>query len=126
MPPTPTSPTATTTTNNTLLLLLPLPPLPFPSSTTTPTPSPSYIHLTSSSSSTILDPIHYFSPIPEGTPSQKERQDLVRELDEIREASSEAREAYTAVHGVIQQYQQLVLSTHAQVAAAKVALVQAR
>ncbi|KAG0217363.1 hypothetical protein BGX33_010776 [Mortierella sp. NVP41] len=98
-----------------------------PSPLSPTTISPSLSLLTSLVSATILDPIHYFSlMIPEGAPTAEERQELVRELAEIHEATVEARQACTAVHGSIQQYQQLVLSTHAQVAAAKLALVQAR
>ncbi|KAF9097161.1 hypothetical protein BGX23_009650 [Mortierella sp. AD031] len=98
-----------------------------PSPLSPTTISPSLSLLTSPVSATILDPIHYFSlMIPEGAPTAEERQELVRELAEIHEATVEARQACTAVHGSIQQYQQLVLSTHAQVAAAKLALVQAR
>ncbi|KAF9933433.1 hypothetical protein FBU30_005467 [Linnemannia zychae] len=85
-----------------------------------------YLRLTSPGASTILDPIHYFALIPESTLTPMERQQLHQELDEIHEATTEARQAYTAVHEAIQKYQQLVLSTHAQVAAAKHALVQAR
>ncbi|KAF9103064.1 hypothetical protein BGX29_003861 [Mortierella sp. GBA35] len=98
-----------------------------PSPLSPTTISPSLSLLTSPVSATILDPIHYFSlMIPEGAPTAEERQELARELAEIHEATVEARQACTAVHGSIQQYQQLVLSTHAQVAAAKLALVQAR
>ncbi|KAF9095157.1 hypothetical protein BGX27_001319, partial [Mortierella sp. AM989] len=65
--------------------------------------------------------------IPEGIPvSQEERTQLTTELAQLKQLSSEAQQTYTTIHATIQQYQQLVLSTHAQVAAAKRSLMQAR
>ncbi|KAF8927767.1 hypothetical protein EDD21DRAFT_355593 [Dissophora ornata] len=64
-------------------------------------------------------------PIPDGKLSDSDRADLSHELDQLKVLSAEAQQTYLTVHASIQQYQQLVLSTHAQVAAAKQALVQA-
>ncbi|KAF9940440.1 hypothetical protein BGZ67_007576 [Mortierella alpina] len=68
------------------------------------------------------------SPLPEaeGELTDQDRHRLCEALANLRETSTQAQQAYLAVHASIQQYQQLVLSTHAQVAAAKHSLMQAR
>ncbi|KAG0044009.1 hypothetical protein BGZ89_006218 [Linnemannia elongata] len=60
-----------------------------------------------------------FSPIPAGPLSPDARAQLQNELDQIRKCSAESQTAYNAAHASIPSYQQLVLTTHAQVAAAK-------
>ncbi|KAF9935366.1 hypothetical protein FBU30_003156 [Linnemannia zychae] len=67
-----------------------------------------------------------FSPIPTGPLSADARAQLQAELDQIRKCSAESQTAYNAAHASIPSYQQLVLTTHAQVAAAKQAVLQAK
>ncbi|KAG0271124.1 hypothetical protein BGZ95_001128 [Linnemannia exigua] len=67
-----------------------------------------------------------FSPIPAGPLSPEARAQLQNELDQIRKCSAESQTAYNAAHASIPTYQQLVLTTHAQVAAAKQAVLQAK
>ncbi|KAF9578917.1 hypothetical protein BGW38_005056, partial [Lunasporangiospora selenospora] len=76
------------------------------------------------SSITNLDIIS--SPIPEGTLTEEARAQLKSELDLIRRATSESQTAYNTAHASIPSFQQLVLTTHAQVATAKQAVQQAR
>ncbi|KAG0354996.1 hypothetical protein BGZ54_001352 [Gamsiella multidivaricata] len=66
------------------------------------------------------------SPIPEGKLTDSARAQLESELEQIRKTSTESQEAYNAAHAAIPTYQQLVLTTHAQVAAAKQAVLQAK
>ncbi|KAF9974840.1 hypothetical protein BGZ65_008541, partial [Modicella reniformis] len=64
---------------------------------------------------------------PNGTPlSSQDRISLEKELSKFKALSEKAQKTYDAVHATIQRYQQQMLSTHAQVAAAKQALLQAR
>ncbi|KAF9422538.1 hypothetical protein BGZ76_003764, partial [Entomortierella beljakovae] len=56
------------------------------------------------------------------TPEQ-ERVQLESELEQLKQLSFEAEQTYKIIHATIQEYQQLVLSTHAQVAAAKKSLL---
>ncbi|KAF9284286.1 hypothetical protein BGZ68_004790, partial [Mortierella alpina] len=51
---------------------------------------------------------------------------LQNELEQIRKSSAESQLAYNAAHASIPTYQQLVLTTHAQVAAAKQAVLHAK
>ncbi|KAG0380163.1 hypothetical protein BGX24_009874 [Mortierella sp. AD032] len=67
-----------------------------------------------------------FSPIPAGPLAPEARAQLQNELDQIRKCSAESQTAYNAAHASIPTYQQLVLTTHAQVAAAKQAVLQAK
>ncbi|KAG0283523.1 hypothetical protein BGZ97_008510 [Linnemannia gamsii] len=67
-----------------------------------------------------------FSPIPAGPLSPDARAQLQNELDQIRKCSAESQTAYNAAHASIPTYQQLVLTTHAQVAAAKQAVLKAK
>ncbi|KAI1306750.1 hypothetical protein EDD11_004676 [Mortierella claussenii] len=56
----------------------------------------------------------------------EDRTRLSSELEELKSLVRQAQENSLQVHASIQQFQQLVLSTHAQVAAAKQSLIQAR
>ncbi|KAG0196733.1 hypothetical protein BGX28_009804 [Mortierella sp. GBA30] len=73
---------------------------------------------------TILDITHF--PIPDGALSDDARAQLEDELEHIRKSSAESQLAFNAAHASIPTYQQLVLTTHAQVAAAKKAVLQAK
>ncbi|KAF9432140.1 hypothetical protein BGZ76_011204 [Entomortierella beljakovae] len=66
------------------------------------------------------------SPLPEGQLSPEDRLRLQDELENIKKITAESQVAYNAAHVSIPAYQQLVLSTHAQVAAAKQAVLQAK
>ncbi|KAG0364840.1 hypothetical protein BGZ54_007104 [Gamsiella multidivaricata] len=101
--PSPTSPTATTFVSNTT------------------TEASQILHK-------LLRALPPSAPVLEGRTSSSSttEQDLREELDNLKQLSTEAQQTYMIVHGLIQQYQQLVLSTHAQVAAAKQALIHAR
>ncbi|KAF9163015.1 hypothetical protein BGX21_000430 [Mortierella sp. AD011] len=106
--PSPISPTVITTTALPILDLL-------------------LIHLQQRDSSSTTASSSSPSQIPEGIPvSEEERARLSSELAQLKKLTTEAQQTYMTIHGTIQQYQQLVLSTHAQVAAAKRSLMQAR
>ncbi|KAF9994171.1 hypothetical protein BGZ65_010228 [Modicella reniformis] len=66
------------------------------------------------------------SPMPEGTLSNENRVQLQQELEQIRSMMAESQASYNVVYVRIPKLQQLVLSTHAQVAAAKQALLEAK
>ncbi|KAF9955139.1 hypothetical protein BGZ72_003984 [Mortierella alpina] len=66
------------------------------------------------------------SPIPDGQLTDDARAQLQNELEQIRKSSAESQLAYNAAHASIPTYQQLVLTTHAQVAAAKQAVLHAK
>ncbi|KAG0288925.1 hypothetical protein BGZ98_004056 [Dissophora globulifera] len=66
------------------------------------------------------------SPIPEGALTDAAHAQLQSELEDIRKSTAESQLAYNAAHAAIPAYQQLVLTTHAQVAAAKQAVLQAK
>lgn len=66
------------------------------------------------------------SPIPEGKLSASDRDKLKSLLDETREKSAKSQEAYNTAHASITRLQQLVLSTHAKVAEAKQAVLEAK
>ncbi|KAG0008084.1 hypothetical protein BGZ81_004372 [Podila clonocystis] len=77
------------------------------------------------SSITALDTIAT-SPLPSGVLSEDARAQLQGELDHIRQSVLETQLAYNTAHASIPTYQQLVLTTHAQVAAAKQAVLKAK
>ncbi|KAG0040957.1 hypothetical protein BGZ82_005508 [Podila clonocystis] len=77
------------------------------------------------SSITALDTIAT-SPLPSGVLSNDARAQLQGELDHIRQSVLETQLAYNTAHASIPTYQQLVLTTHAQVAAAKQAVLKAK
>ncbi|KAF9343601.1 hypothetical protein BGX26_005479, partial [Mortierella sp. AD094] len=66
------------------------------------------------------------SPLPEGKLTTNDRVRLQDELEQIKKTTAESQLAYNAAHASIPAYQQLVLTTHAQVAAAKQAVLQAK
>ncbi|KAF9302572.1 hypothetical protein BGZ74_005165 [Mortierella antarctica] len=66
------------------------------------------------------------SPLPSGVLSEDARAQLQGELDHIRQSILETQLAYNTAHASIPTYQQLVLTTHAQVAAAKQAVLKAK
>ncbi|KAG0051557.1 hypothetical protein BGZ83_003566 [Gryganskiella cystojenkinii] len=65
-------------------------------------------------------------PIPSGPLTNETRVQRKEELDQIKKCSSESQIAYNTAHASITAYQELVLTTHAQVAAAKQALLRAK
>ncbi|KAF9374870.1 hypothetical protein CPB97_011828 [Podila verticillata] len=67
-----------------------------------------------------------FTPLPEGPLSNQSRQQLEQERDQLRAMLTDTQRIYQTVQGSIPTFQQLVLTTHAQVAAAKHTLLQAR
>ncbi|KAF9318300.1 hypothetical protein BG003_011532 [Podila horticola] len=67
-----------------------------------------------------------FAPLPEGPLSAQARHQLELERDQLRALLTDTQRIYQTVQGSIPTFQQLVLTTHAQVAAAKRALMQAR
>ncbi|KAF9081975.1 hypothetical protein BGX29_009914 [Mortierella sp. GBA35] len=67
-----------------------------------------------------------FSPIPDGPLSADARAQLQNELDQIRKCFAESQTGWSQLNASIPTYQQLVLTTHAQVAAAKQAVLQAK
>lgn len=77
------------------------------------------------SSITALDTIAT-SPLPSGELSEHARAQLQGELDHIRQSVLDTQLAYNTAHASIPTYQQLVLTTHAQVAAAKQAVLKAK
>lgn len=76
----------------------------------------------------LLHQQEHFYKIPEpDTPlSDEDRTCLLKELDDLKELSRKVEDRHNTEHAHIQQYQQDVLSTHAQVAIAKKELLQAR
>ncbi|KAF9081355.1 hypothetical protein BGX27_004967 [Mortierella sp. AM989] len=66
------------------------------------------------------------SPLPEGQLTADGRARLQDELEQIKKTIAESQQAYNAAHASIPVFQQLVLTTHAQVAAAKQAVLQAK
>ncbi|KAG0028015.1 hypothetical protein BGZ81_005089 [Podila clonocystis] len=67
-----------------------------------------------------------FAPLPEGPLSAQARHQLEQERDQLRTLLTDTQRVYQTVQGSIPTFQQLVLTTHAQVAAAKRTLMQAR
>ncbi|KAG0096695.1 hypothetical protein BGZ93_004134 [Podila epicladia] len=67
-----------------------------------------------------------FTPLPEGSLSAQARHQLEQERDQLRTLLADTQRFYQIVQGSIPTFQQLVLTTHAQVAAAKRTLMQAR
>ncbi|KAG0251552.1 hypothetical protein BG011_007530 [Mortierella polycephala] len=67
-----------------------------------------------------------YNPIPAGKLSNEDRAQLQNELAQIRQGSAESQQVYNTAHASIPTFQQLVLNTHAQVAAAKQAVLQAK
>ncbi|KAF8950995.1 hypothetical protein BGZ46_004207 [Entomortierella lignicola] len=66
------------------------------------------------------------TPLPKGPLTTDDRLRLQRELEQIKKTTNESQAAYKAAHASIPAFQQLVLTTHAQVAAAKQAVLQAK
>ncbi|KAF9409150.1 hypothetical protein BGZ94_002039 [Podila epigama] len=77
------------------------------------------------SSITALDSIPT-SPLPSGILSEEARAQLQKELAQIRQSIVDTQHSVNIAHASIPTYQQLVLTTHAQVAAAKQAVLAAR
>ncbi|KAG0007886.1 hypothetical protein BGZ80_004116 [Entomortierella chlamydospora] len=66
------------------------------------------------------------SPLPEGQLTAGDRLRLQNELEQIKKITEESQLAYNDAHASIPAYQQLVLTTHAQVAKAKKAMQEAK
>ncbi|KAF9334079.1 hypothetical protein BG006_002743 [Podila minutissima] len=66
------------------------------------------------------------TPLPDGPLSAQARRQLEQERDQLRTLLADTQRVYQIVQGSIPTFQQLVLTTHAQVAAAKRTLMQAR
>ncbi|KAK3814952.1 MAG: hypothetical protein J3Q66DRAFT_202858 [Benniella sp.] len=71
-------------------------------------------------------PAHSINDDPEGELSECVRDQLKIELEQIRKSTAESQEAYNLAYAAIPKLQHLVLSTHAKVAEAKKAVLEAK
>jgi hypothetical protein len=71
-------------------------------------------------------PAHSVNGDPEGEVSECVRTQLKLELEQIRKSTAESQEAYNLAYAAIPKLQHLVLSTHAKVAEAKKAVLEAK